>query len=200
MPGWMESASPDQMERSYIAMDGMKTLSMWNGELSYTDLGIFPIFGGHQYPQTGLPAPEQAILTAAQYLAERGFLDYPYLVDLSNYGYGLINFYRQLDNLTINYHAASVKINAQGQVGSAWINRESYQSVGTYPVLSAEQAWNLLVSGQTSDHLSISYYPAQDGNPQYWGRIYASGQSAHLFGTPTYLLSAETGVIASVRL
>jgi hypothetical protein len=200
MPAWMESVSPDQTERSYIAVDGMQNLSMWNSELSYNDLAIFPVYGGHQYPQTGLPPAEQAVSTAAQYLTERGFLNYPYQVDLSQYHYGLVNFYRLLDNMPLGYHAASVKIDPQGEAGSAWISREEYQAVGTYPVLNAEQAWDLLVAGQSSDQLSISYYPNQDGNPQYWGRVYPAGQTAHLFGAPTYLVATESGVSPYVQL
>jgi len=199
-PAWMQSISPDQTERSYIAVDGMQDLSMWNGELSFTDLAIFPIFGGHQYPQTGLPPAEQAATTATQYLTERGYLNYPYQVDLSGYDYGLVNFYRLLDDLPISYHAASVKIDPQGQVGSAWVSREDYQPVGTYPVLTAQSAWDLLSAGQPSDQLSISYYPAKDGNPQYWGRIYPLGQTAQLFGAPTYLVSTDPGAEPYVQL
>jgi len=200
MPAWMHSVTPDQVERSYVAVDGMQNLSMWNSELSYTDLAIFPIYGGHQYPQSGLPASEQAVSTATQYLTERGYLDFPYQVDLSQYDYGLVVFKRLLDNVTINRPADSVKIDPQGQVGSAWINREEYQDIGTYPVLSAEQAWNLLVSGSPSDQVSISYYPTQDGNPQYWGQVYPTGQAANLFGAPTYLLPTETGAAPYVLL
>jgi hypothetical protein len=200
MPGWMQSVTPDQIERSYIAVDGMQNLSMWNSELSYTDLSIFPVYGGHQYPQSGLPPSEQAVSTAIQYLTERGYLDYPYQVGLDQYNYGLVSFNRLLDNIAINHPAASVKIDPQGQVGSSWISREEYQGIGTYPVLSAEQAWNLLVSGPPSDQLSISYYPTQDGNPQYWGRVYPTGLAANLFGAPTYLLQTETGAAPYVLL
>ena len=199
-PGWMQSISPDQTERSYIAVDGMQTLSMWNGELSYTDLAIFPIYGGHQYPQSGLPPSEQAAVTASQYLTERGYLNYPYQIDLSSYNYGLVNFYRLLDDLPIIYHAASVKIDPQGQVGSAWVSREDYQSVGIYPVLSAQSSWDILIAGEPADQLSISYYPDQDANPQYWGRVYPLGQTAHLFGAPTYLLAADSGAASYVQL
>jgi hypothetical protein len=200
MPAWMQSITPDQTERSYIDVDGMQTLSMWNGELSYTNLAIFPIFGGHQYPQTGLLPSDQAAETATQYLTERGFLNYPYQVDLSGYDYGLVNFYRLLDDMPIIYHTASVKIDPQGQVGSAWISREDYQSVGTYPVVNAQTAWDLLVAGEPSDQLSIYYFPILDGNPQYWGRVYPVGQTAHLFGAPTFLLAAETGATPYVQL
>ena len=73
----MLDVTPDQIERSYYAIDGMQMLSLWNSELSFTDLAIFPSYEGHQYPQTGLPPAEQALATATQYLTERGFLDYP---------------------------------------------------------------------------------------------------------------------------
>ena len=200
IPAWMQSVSPGQVERSYIAVDGMQNLSMWNSELSYTDLTIFPIFGGHQYPQSGLPPSEQAVSTATQYLTERGYLDYPFQVDLGQYDYGLVVFNRLLDNGTINHPAASVKIDPQGQVGSSLINREEYQGIGSYPVSTAEQAWNLLVSEPPSDKVSISYYPTQDGNPQYWGRVYPAGQAANLFGAPTYLLPTEAGAAPYVLL
>jgi hypothetical protein len=200
MPGWMESITPDQVERSYIGVDGMQNLSMWNSELSYTDLAISPVYAGHQYPQTGLPPSDQAVTIATQYLTERGYLNQPYRVDLSQYAYGLVNFYRLLDNLPLSYHTASVKIDPQGQIGSAWISREEYQSVGTYPVISAEHALNILQAGEPSDQLTISSYSAQDGNPQYWGRIYPTGQLAHVFGAPTYLLPVEEGVAPYLQL
>jgi hypothetical protein len=200
MPGWMQSITPDQVERSYIAVDGMQDLSMWNGELSYTNLGIFPIYEGHQYPQTGLPAAEQAVTLATDYLASRGYLDYAYRVDLHQYNYGLVNFYRLLDGFSVNYHAASVKIDPQGQVGSAWINRQAYQSVGSYPVISAQAALDLLSSGTSGNQVSISYFPTTDGNPQYWGRTYPTGQKADLFGAPTYLLPADPAGTPYVQL
>jgi hypothetical protein len=200
MPAWMESVSPDQVERSYIGVDGMQNLSMWDNELSFNDLVISPVYEGHQYPQSGLPPSDQAVSTATQYLAERGYLNYPYQVDLSQYNYGLVNFYRLMDNYPINYHAASVKVDPQGQVGSAWVNREEYQAVGSYPVISAEQAWELLQSGLPSDQLSVSYYPTQDGNPRYWGRVYPTDQTAHLFGAPTYLLPTESGSAPYVEM
>ncbi len=200
MPAWMDSVTSEQFERSYIAVDGMQNLSMWNSELSYTDLSIFPTYGGHQYPQTGLPPAEQAVTSASQYLSERGYLDYPHEVDLSQYNYGLVNFYRLLNDIPVTYHSASVKIDPQGQVGSAWVSRDDYQSVGAYPVISAEQAWELLKAGQPSDQISISYYLTQDGNPQYWGRIYPAGEHADLFGAPTVLLATEPDKAPYVQL
>ena len=200
MPSWMLSVTPDQVERSYIAVDGMQDLSMWNGELSYTDLDIFPIYEGHQYPQSGLPPAEQVVTTATDYLVSRGFLDFPYRADLSPYNHGLVNFYRLLDGLAIDYNTASVKIDPQGQVGSAWVNRDDYQSIGSYPVIGAQAAWDLLSSGTPSDQISISYFPTTDGNPQYWGRIYPIGQTADLFGAPTYLLSADPAGTPYVQL
>jgi hypothetical protein len=200
MPAWMESVSPDQVDRSYVGLDGMQNLSIWNNELSFNDLVISPVYEGHQYPQSGLPPSDQAVSVATQYLAERNYLNYPYQVDLSQYNYGLVNFLRLMNNYPINDHVASVKVDPQGQVGSAWVSREEYQAVGSYPVITAEQAWELLKSGQPSDQLSVAYYPTQDGNPQYWGRVYPTGQSANLFGAPTYLLPTETGSAPYVEM
>jgi hypothetical protein len=191
MPGWMQSVTPDDIERSYIAVEGMQDLSMWNGELSYTNLAISPIYEGHQYPKTGLPPSDEAVNLAMDYLAIRGYLNFPYQVDLSYYDYGLVDFYRLLDGLVVNDPVASVTIDPQGRVGNVWINRAEYQSVGSYSVISAQAAWDLLSAGQPSDQLSISYFPSMDGNPQFWGRVYSVGQTAQLFGAPTYLLPAD---------
>jgi hypothetical protein len=200
MPAWMQSITTDQLERSYIAVDGMQVLSMWNGELSFNNSSIFPVYEGHQYPQTTLPPSDQAITTATQYLVDRGYLDFPYQVDLSQYNYGLVNFYRLLGDLPITYHAASVKIDSHGEVGSVWVSREDYTSVGTYPVISAEEAWNILITDEPTDQRTISYYPARDENPKYWGRVYPSGQVAQVFGAPTYLPPADGSPIPYVQL
>ena len=133
LPLWMLEVTPDQIERSYYAIDGMQMLSMWNSERSYSDLALFPSYEGHQYPQTGLPPAEQAEAAAVQYLTERGFLTYPYQADLSGYAYGQVNFYRLLDRSRIEYPAAYAQVNPQGQVGSAWISREEYQSARELP-------------------------------------------------------------------
>ncbi len=200
VPGWMQSVTPADIERSYIAVQGMQNLSMWNDELSFVDLGIFPVFEGHQYPQASLPPAEQAVAIATAYLTQRGYLDFTYQVSVSRYAYGLVDFYHQQDGLLVNYHAASVKIDPQGRVGSVWINREQYQAVGTYPVTDAQAAWDKLAAGGQSGQVSVSYYPTADGNPQYWGRIYPSGQTAHLFGAPTYLPSADPSGSPYVQL
>ena len=200
LPLWMLEVTPEQIERSYYAIAGMQMLSIWNNELSYSNLAVFPSYEGHQYPQSGLPPAEQAEAAAAQYLTERGLLDYPYQADLSGYAYGQVNFYRLLDGMRIDYPAAYARVNPQGQVGSAWTNRAEYQSVGSYPVISAQQAWELLLAGEPSERLRVSYYPAQDQNPQYWGRVYPAGESAHLFGRPVFLPAAELGAAPYIQL
>jgi hypothetical protein len=200
MPGWMQSVTPDQLDRSYIAVDGMQVLSMWNAELSFNNLSIFPVYEGHQYPQTTLPPSSQAVSTAMQYLFDRGYLNFPYQVDLSQYNYGLVNFYRLLDGLPINYHAASVKIDSLGDVGFVWVGLEDYTSIGTYPVISAEEAWNILTADEQTDQRFISYYPTADGNPQFWGRVYSAGQPAQVFGAPIYLPPADGASTPYVQL
>ena len=200
LPAWMLAITPDQIERSYYAIDGMQKLSIWNGELSFLDLIFSPVYEGRQYPQAGLPPADQALAIATQYLTERGQLEDTFLSDLSRYNYGIVNFYRLLDGLRLDNLAAEVKINPQGQVGSAWVSREEYQPVGSYPVISAQQAWEQLLAGGANDNLRISYYPARDGNPQYWGRYFAVGEIAHLFGRPTLLAAAETGAFPYLEL
>ncbi len=67
-------------------------------------------------------------------------------------------------------------------------------------MINAEASLELLDTGQPSDQISISYYPTQDGNPQYWGRIYPAGRAAELFGAPTVLPAARSGTAPYVQL
>jgi len=200
LPAWMMEVTPDQIERSYYAIDGMGRLAIWNDALSFLDLAVSPVYEGHQFPQTGLLPAEQALAIAAQYLSERGLLDYEYQPDLSRYNYGTVSFYRLLDGVRLTRPAAEVTLNSQGQVGAAWIDRQAYQSVGSYSVITAGQAWETLLAGEPSDRLHISYFPARDANPQYWGRVYPAGQPAHLFGRPTLLGAAATGAAPYIQL
>jgi hypothetical protein len=111
-----------------------------------------------------------------------------------------VNFYRLLGDLPITNPAAYVKIDSLGEIGSIWVSREEYTSVGTYPVISAEEAWNILNANEPTDQRSISYYPARDGNPKYWGRVYPSGQVVQVFGAPIYLPPADGSSTPYVQL
>ena len=200
LPPWMLEITPEQIQRSYYALDGMQQLSIWNDELSFIDLAVSPVYEGRQYPQAGLPPAEQALAIAAQFLAERGQLDFAFQPDLSRYNYGIVSFYRLLDGLRLDSPSAEVKVSPQEQVGTAWVDREEYQSIGSYSLITAQQAWESLLAGEPDDSLRIKYYPAQDGNPQYWGRFYPAGETAHLFGRPTPLATTEIGASPYIQL
>ena len=200
LPAWMQEITPEQIQRSYYALDGMQQLSLWNDDLFFIDLAASPVYEGRQYPKTGLPPAEQALATAVQYLVERGQLAFTYQPDLSRYNYGSVSFYRLLDGLRLDTLSAEVTVNPQGQVGSAWVNREEYQPIGSYSLITAQQAWDLLLAGEPGDSLRITFYPTQDGNPQYWGRFYPAGETAHLFGRPTLLASFESGASPNIQL
>jgi hypothetical protein len=200
MPAWMETISPDETFRTYTAVDGNLGLVMVNDELYFSDASISPVYEGHQYPQASLPPPDEAVMIATRFLSSLGLLDYPYRTGLSHYAYGLVDFYPMLESVSMEYPAASVRIDDQGRVGTAWINRADYQAVGSYPLISASQAWDILSAGQPAAQVSISYRPAQDGNPQYWGRVYQLGESAHLFGKPTHMLPVEAGATVYIKL
>jgi hypothetical protein len=199
-PGWMLNVTPEQVERSYDAIEGMQMLSIWNGELSFLDLGLLPSYGGHQYPPADLPPAEQALEIATQYLAGRGMLDYTYQADLRSYNYGTVNFCRLLDGWRLVSQAAYVTLDPQGQVGAARISLEDYQPIGSYPVLSAQEAWSMLQAGEPSERLRVSYYTARDRNPQYWGRVYQAGESADLFGPSVLLTPVDLGAAPYIQM
>jgi hypothetical protein len=176
----------------YYAIQGMEQLVV-GAQLNYQNLAIHPTYEGHQYPQTGLPPSEQAIATVTQYLEARGQLGFPYTTGTRNYAYGIVDFYRLLDGWRLEEPAASAQVTTQGQVGAATIYPLDLQPIGTYPVLSAQEAWQLLATGSAAERVWSSIYPTGDLNPKFWGRDYPAGQIAQLFGAPLVLIPAEPG-------
>jgi hypothetical protein len=184
----------DSPDRFYVAIDGMQQLVLDGDRVNFQNLAIFPSYGGHQYPLSGLPPAEQALSLTSQFLSSRGLLDFSYNPDFKSYDYGIVDFYRVIDGIQIDSPAAWVQIDSQGRVGAAFVQYRDLQMIGSYPVLSAEEAWQQLSSGTAGQRAWISISPVVDGNPKYWGRSYTAGQSAQLYGPlQSLLIPVEAG-------
>jgi hypothetical protein len=187
-PGVAELPLDSTAEKFFFAFDGMRQLVVESSTANYQDTMILPGYGGHQYPQAGLPPVEQAQATAIDFLSSRGLLSFPYSIGINSYDYGIVNFYRMMDGWRLNRPTAWVQVNPQSQVTSAAARTLNLEPVGTYPILSAQEAWEILTTDMTSERLWRSITPTIDGNPKFWGRAHPAGQTAHLFGPLDYLL------------
>ncbi len=85
-----------------------------------------------------------------------------------------------------------ITLDGSGQVASVQANLVDYQSVGTYPIRTAQEAWKtLLDSGIQSGKLEWSSSPS--GPTREWLRTYPVNQTETIYSYVSSLPSAETG-------
>jgi len=169
----------------------------------YTDWSHSPWRSDYQYPPRNLPPLDQAVGSAERFLETAGLLGFPYR---TAYPSGdTIRFFRVLDERwTLMDSFADVRVGSDGQVWSMAYRDLDLRSVGEYPIISAQEAWDMVRmstsgSGETDGRVwhSRPALPAwgefSAGTPRYWMRRYPAGQRADLFGSLRVLYPAEPG-------
>lgn len=176
--------------RSYYVFDGSRTLSFYGANISYFDNGAMVNVAGW----TLMPW-EQARPIAEAFLNERGLLDFPYEVVPNPYGGDDVAFYRQVNGVRSTTAEISVSVTPEGKVLAAYVQPFSaFTAVGDYPLISAEEAWQL-VQG-TPDYLRVFHtiytdpatiQPYVDPNAseyRYWSRTYQNGEAITMYFYP----------------
>lgn len=207
MPLWMTAVeSLDAFGRlDYIAVDEPRRLYFEGTELlHYSDQSVAPSHGGRWSPPESLPSVEQAVRIAEGFLTDRGLMQMPYQVGTRDYeDTGTLSFYRVLDpGWTLVRPFAQVTVSSDGRVGSVTYNTFDLESLGEYAILSAEEAWGLVGSGEPVGRVWYEVEalgwsgPLRDlraWNPRYWAREYPAGQQVDLFGPLHIVYPAEAG-------
>ena len=188
-----EMESTGEFARLYgSVVDLPQQLSFLGTEvLIYTDDSAFrhPSVG-HWYPWGSPPPEEQGIATAEQFLRERGLLQEPYEVAAGYYRWsGGILFYRILDSgETLVGPFAYVTISPDGRVAQVTYQPFDLDSLGDYPIISAQEAWDMVVAGAPAERLWVNIPTtalAADprlANPRFWMRTYQAGERVDLAG------------------
>jgi hypothetical protein len=146
----------------------------------YSDRSVLPANGAWAYPPHDFPAAGEAIGAAQAFLEGRGLLDVPVRTEVRD---DRVRFYQLLDGRWPLYGPlVEVAVRADGAVGLLSYRRLVFDSVGSYPVIPAEDAWAMVVAGEPAGRLWFTLYPAASLNPNVWIRSYVSGQSADVFG------------------
>ena len=176
----------------FHAFDGAKSL-MITEEFAYFSDNSVPF-------DYEIPRPfAQHAPDAEAVLQLMGLLDFPYTL-ADGWGHEVwVN--RELDGMGTDYPEISAGVSENGRLAFA-----SYQpfdhlvSVGTYPLISAESAWQQIQDGIDEDTLfSITPSIVEDENSpnllnsgfQYWPRKYQMGQEVHLYTFPTVFLPVD---------
>ena len=178
-----------------------KELHLSDTFMSYMDLEA------NQGPHNELP-DEQLLTIAEQFLAERGLLDFDYILHRS-WG-NTVDVRRVVDGYELIFPEFQVSMNGEGRVASVVYNPLSrLASLGNYPLRSPETAWQqVLRRGIDYEKITAFTYPAPgfeppqvmesevmpvEGETLHWGRTYVEGGEATIFPYPLVYLPVTEG-------
>ena len=138
---------------------------------------------------------EQARPIAETFLNERGLLDFPYEIIANQFGGQEVAFHRLINDIPTIYPEISVSVASGGQVMSVYIQPfNAFTAVGEYPIISAEEAFELAQGMPDYQRVFQSVYtdPATYepfvegpvGDYRYWPRTYQNGDEITLYFYP----------------
>jgi hypothetical protein len=200
------SAHPeDEMFRGYVVVDGAReVLFEASGIVRYTDRSRTSILEGHWNMPQGVPPLAQAVGAAEELLRSAGLLEDEYQVAATG---DTLLFYRVLGGQwPVVEPFARITVWQDGQVGQAQLWPLALEVLAEYPIRSAQEAWQILSSGQP-DARSWPYpYRSPEmppwgewsegvvkSNPRVWVRTYRAGQEVHRFGMPEAWFPTDAG-------
>jgi hypothetical protein len=184
---------PDgEPSRGYIVVDGAREVMFEHmGIVHYRDRNRTSFVDGYWREPGVMPPLEQALQAAETFLHSAGLLEGE--VETAATGDQIL-FYRLLgEGWPLVEPVAGVNIWTDGQVGLAQIWPLGLDVLADYPILSAQEAWDILSAGQPDERVWQYPYRAAEmppwgewrhQNPRFWARSYAAGQQVHRFGVP----------------
>lgn len=191
----------------YFMFDGPRTLSVWGTSLQYYDQSAAPDF------TVELMAYEQALPIAEAFLSERGLLNFDYQLVPPTYGGNDVNFHRVVDGRPVNIPEYTVAVTTGGQVLSVYYNPlHRLQSLGEYPLRSAEAAWQQLttegVDFQRSFYLTYPGPGIELPEPEapveelykYWQRTYVDGETVTLYSSPLVYQPVDSDAVPRIQV
>lgn len=139
---------------------------------------------------------------ALEFLQNHNLLNLPYRFEAAVNRYpGTVKLVWMLDNRPVRYPdleapAVYVEVDSDNQVKTVEYNRLEIEKVGDYPIISAEEAWQKILSEYPDQ--GIEEYsgnsPIFSGNPQSWQRTYPNDTPIEIYGNLEMLQPAEEGV------
>ncbi len=176
-------------EPIYTMTDGFRMLRFappWSDLFTYhADYSAALDTGGAALPF------EQAEAIARAYLEEKGLLTGEAEATPMLNQPGGVRFTRLLEGREVIFGVGyspgqmdlDVIVNAQGEASQLSYAPRRMQSVGEFPILSAQQAWQAFLSGRAQGRTRYGIHmPSAPGSLQTWRRVYPAGQPVHVYG------------------
>lgn len=170
----------------YNAFAGQRILSIGHTGLNFEDRSVVIDY------LNPLPFSEKAPLVEAQ-LTEWGLLDFPY--EMRELPTGDLVIYRLIEGVAVEQNEFNFMVNQAGEVGYFdYHPLRLIDTLGNYPLLSAETAWQQLQTpaGRAAARYQLSQLPLPADedpvvdfvNPRSWTYVTEPGQELHLYMTP----------------
>lgn len=178
----------------YHAFDGKRHLSIFEDSVVYINRAVL-LDHEEQVPN--------ALQIAETFLQEKGLLDFPYLLE-EGFGNGEVHVRRLVNDLLLDDPEIYVQVAGNGEIAFANDRNAAgaLETLGDYPLLSAEAAWQLILDDVVGNNISFNIMPDFENmvepvsrpefeRPQYWQREYQPGAEAHLYAGPMIYLRAD---------
>jgi hypothetical protein len=178
----------------FDVMDGARSIRF----LNFPDQFIYNV--GYSSPDYGsalmdngplLPFDQQVAI-GVKFLEPLGILDLPYRTEPMETERGMVAFIPLLDGLPViqeigvdrsNIGWIDVKVSSPGQVSMVEYSHHDFQPIGTYPVLTAGQAWERFTQDASFEHSRYAVLsPEGENTYQSWVHKYQPGQQADIYG------------------
>ncbi len=172
----------------FEATDGFRLLRF----LSFPGQFVYENRTGHFYSFSEPLSYEEQVRIATNFLNQYNLLDLPYRADPSPVQPSTVVFTPLLDERRVIYGIGkdpgnmawlTVSID-KDQVSRAMISRQSFNALGQFPIITAEQAWARLGDQDALQHARYAVLEADRPiTYRQWSRTYPAGEPVDLYGT-----------------
>ncbi|OGN95304.1 MAG: hypothetical protein A2Z71_00265 [Chloroflexi bacterium RBG_13_50_21] len=178
----------------FDVMDGARTMRFLNfpDQFIYGVGYVSPDYGSALMDNGPLPSFDEQVAIATNFLKPLGILDLPYRTQPLETERGMVAFIPLLDGYPViqeigvdrgNIGWIDVKVNAPGQVTMVQYSHHDFQPVGSFSVLTAQQAWDRFTNDANLQHSRYAVLsPQSDNTYQTWSPKYEPGQPADIYG------------------
>jgi hypothetical protein len=165
----------------YVVSDGRRSITFVEtaSYLSYFDYDAM-------LDQNGAPPFEEQKTIAEMFLKEHGLADFPHALEALDNNLGTLRVVPLLEGRPVRQAAfespnIDLRINRKGQVIELSYGWSGASSAGSFPILSAQEAWQKVLDG-AEQGISTAWLLDQPRTLQTWLRSYPLGQRATFYG------------------
>lgn len=185
-------------EPVYLVSDGHQMMTF-----AYNTAQVFDYWRDYAAAlvNTGEHIPfEEAAPIAEAYLQSLGLLDFEYRIESIMGEPGWVRFVQILEGRPVIYGIGyspsvvelDVRVGPEGEIQQVRYYEHDFQPLGDYPIVSAQQAWQAVLSGAASDRMRYALTdPNEPASPKGWARPYPVGERVDLYGYPYVLEPVE---------